>query len=146
MVALCFANGLQGGMSLTYAQSTEALKHAFHINDAAVGVVPAGVSIAGNLGAVPIAALCARHRRTAVLAGMFVVWGVLVALAGLSPASVFGVAAIGFVLFAIFRIASSVLEATDPAAYPLIADWWPREHEAVLNLPHSREANGRNVK
>jgi len=28
----------------------------------------------------------------------------------------------------------------------LIADWWPREHEAVLNLPHSREANGRNVK
>ena len=130
MVALCFANGLQGGMSLTYAQSTEVLKHAFHINDAAVGVVPAGVSIAGNLGAVPIAALCARHRRTAVLAGMFVVWGVLVALAGLSPASVFGVAAIGFVLFAIFRIASSVLEATDPAAYPLIADWWPVEQRA----------------
>lgn len=130
MVALCFANGLQGGASSTYAQSTEALKHAFHVNDAALGVVPFGVALAGNLGAVPIAGLCIRHRRTAVLAGMFVVWGVLLALAGLSPTRVFGVAALGFALFAIFRVASAAMEATDPAAYPLIADWWPVEQRA----------------
>jgi MFS family permease len=31
----------------------------------------------------------------------------------------------GFVLFGILRVAASFLEATDPAALPLIADWWP---------------------
>jgi MFS family permease len=131
MVALCFANGLQGGLSSTYSQATDVLKHTFHVNDAVIGVVPFGVSIVGNVSAVGIAALCARHARTKVLAGMFVTWGVLVALAGLAPSSVFGVAAIGFALFAIFRIASAAMEATDPAAYPLIADWWPVEQRAA---------------
>ena len=130
MVALCFANGLQGGASAAYAQSTEAIKHAFHINDATLGVVPFGVALAGNLGAVPVAALCVRHRRTAVLAGMFVLWGALLALAGLAPGRVFGVAIVGFALFATFRIASAAMEATDPATYPLIADWWPVEQRA----------------
>jgi hypothetical protein len=27
-----------------------------------------------------------------------------------------------------------------------ITDSWPRERKDVFNLPHSREANGRNVK
>jgi len=131
MVALCFANGLQGGAGQTFAQATEALKHTYHINDAALGIVPFGVSLAGNFGAVPVAALCARHKRTSVLAGMFVVWGILMALAGLSPAvRVLGVASAGFALFSIFRIASATLEATDPAALPLIADWWPVEDRA----------------
>jgi MFS family permease len=131
MVALCFANGLQGGANSTYSQATDVLKQTFHVNDAALGVVPFGVSIVGNVAAIWIAALCARHPRTKVLAGMFVAWGVLIALAGLAPSSVFGFAAIGFALFAIFRIASAALEATDPAAYPLIADWWPVEQRAA---------------
>jgi MFS family permease len=131
MVALCFANGLQGGASQTFAQVTEALKHTYHINDAALGVVPFGVSLAGNFGAVPVAILCARKKRTTVLAGMFILWGILMALAGLAPAfSVFGVASAGFALFALFRIASALLEATDPAALPLIADWWPADQRA----------------
>jgi MFS family permease len=131
MVALCFANGLQGGVGSTYSQATEVLKHTFHVNDAALGVVPFGVSIVGNVAAVPIAALCARHARTTVLAAMFAVWGVLVALAGIAPSNVFGVAAFGFALFAIFRIASAAMEATDPATYPLISDWWPVEQRAA---------------
>jgi MFS family permease len=131
MVALCFANGLQGGASQTFAQITEALKHTYHINDATLGIVPFGVSLAGNFGAVPIAALCARHKRTAVLAAMFVLWGILMALAGLTPSfALFGVASAGFALFALFRISSAFLEATDPAALPLIADWWPVEQRA----------------
>jgi len=131
MIALCFANGLQGGASQTYAQVTEALKHTYHINDATLGVVPFGVSLAGNFGAVPVAVLCARKKRTTVLAGMFVAWGILMALAGLAPAfSLFGVASAGFALFALFRIASAALEATDPAALPLIADWWPAQQRA----------------
>jgi len=131
MVALCFANGLQGGASQTFAQVTEALKHTYHVNDATLGVVPFGVSLAGNIGAVPVAVLCARQKRTTVLAGMFVLWGILMAMAGLAPAfSLFGLASAGFVLFALFRIASALLEATDPAALPLIGDWWPAEQRA----------------
>jgi MFS family permease len=131
MVALCFANGLQGGASQTFAQATEALKHAYHINDATLGIVPFGVSIAGNIGAIPVAAMCAKHRRTYVLAGMFLIWGVFILLAGLSPSfALFGVASAGFAVFALFRVCSSFMEATDPAALPLIADWYPVEDRA----------------
>jgi MFS family permease len=131
MVALCFANGLQGGGAQTFAQSTEALKHTFHINDAALGVIPFCVGIAGNAGAVLVAPLCVRHRRTRVLAGMFIVWGILMALASLVPAfRLFGVASAGFALFGFFRVGSALMEATDPAALPLIADWWPLEERA----------------
>jgi MFS family permease len=131
MVALCFANGLQGGISQTWAQATDAIKHSFHVNDAILGIVPFGVGLAGNLGAVPIASFCARYKRVLVLATMFVIWGVLVALAGLAPAfGLFGLAGAGFGVFAIFRMASAVLEATDPATYPLISDWWSLDKRA----------------
>ena len=131
MVALCFANGLQGGMNTTYSQATDVLKDVFHVNDAALGVVPFGVSIVGNVSALGVAWFCARHARTKVLAAMFVIWGMFIALAGLSPASVFGSAVLGFVVFAVCRTASAALEATDPATYPLIADWWPVERRAA---------------
>ncbi len=126
MVALCFANGLQLGGAQTFAQAIDSIKHTFHVSDFAIGIIPFCVGIAGNVGAVPIAYLCVRYRRTRVLAAMFVGWGLLFALTGLVPdISLFGFAAAGFVLFGILRVASSTLEATDPAALPLIADWWP---------------------
>lgn len=126
MVALCFANGLQGGGAQTFAQAIDSIKHAFHVNDFAIGVIPACVGIAGNVGAVPVAHFCARHKRITVLAFMFFFWGVLITLAGVVPDfRLAGFAAAGFVLFAVLRVASSFLEATDPAALPLIADWWP---------------------
>jgi len=126
MVALCFANGLQEGGGQTFAQCIDSIKHAYHVSDFVIGIIPFCVGIAGNVGAVPIAQLCARHSRTKVLAAMFVGWGLLFALAGLVPDfRLFGFAAMGFVLFGILRVAASFLEATDPAALPLIADWWP---------------------
>jgi len=126
MVALCFANGLQLGGAQTFAQAIDSIKATFHVSDFAIGVIPFCVGIAGNVGAVPIAHLCARYRRTRVLAAVFVGWGLLIALAGLVPdMRLFGFAAAGFVLFGVLRVASSALEATDPAALPLIADWWP---------------------
>ena len=126
MVALCFANGLQLGGAQAFSQAIDSIKSTFHVSDFAIGVIPFCVGIAGNVGAVPIAQLCARHSRTRVLAAMFVGWGVLFALTGLVPDfGLFGLAAAGFVLFGILRVASSVLEATDPAALPLISDWWP---------------------
>ena len=126
MVALCFANGLQGGGAQTFAQSIDSLKRTFQVTDFAIGVIPFCVGIAGNAGAVPIAQFCARRKRTTVLGAMFAGWGALMALAGAVPAlRLAGFAAAGFVLFGIFRVGASFLEATDPAAIPLIADWWP---------------------
>jgi MFS family permease len=126
MVALCFANGLQLGGAQTFAQAIDSIKATYHVSDFVIGIIPFCVGIAGNVGAVPIAQLCARYRRTRVLAAMFLGWGLLFALTGLVPdMRLFGFAAAGFVLFAILRVASSTLEATDPAALPLIADWWP---------------------
>jgi MFS family permease len=131
MVALCFANGLQGGMSATFSQATDVIKHSFHVNDAVLGIVPFGVGLAGNLGAVPVAAWCARHKRVMVLSGMFLAWGLLITLAGMAPAfGLFGLAGAGFAGFALFRTASAFFEATDPATYPLISDWWPVDHRA----------------
>ena len=131
MVALCFANGLQGGLTTTYSQATDTLKDVFHVNDAALGIIPFCVSIVGNVSALGVAWFCSRHARTKVLACMFVIWGVFIALAGLSPTSVFGSAVLGFAVFAVVRTASASMEATDPAAYPLIADWWPVERRAA---------------
>lgn len=126
MVSLFFANGLQGGGAQTFAQSIDSIKHTFHVSDFAIGVIPACVGIAGNVGAVPVAHFCSRYNRTTVLAAMFTVWGILITLAGVIPAfRLAGFAAGGFVLFGTIRVASSFLEATDPAALPLIADWWP---------------------
>ena len=132
MVALCFANGLQGGGIQTFAQSTEALKHAFHIKDVALGVVPFLTAITGNVGAIPVAALCSRYARTRVLAAMFAIWAVLMAVTAAVPAvGIFGFAGGGFVLFTFVRVLGSVTEATDPAVYPLIADYWPVEARAA---------------
>lgn len=132
MVALCFANGLQGGMGQTFAQATDAIKQSFHVNDAALGVIPFGVGLAGNLGGVPVASFCARHRRVAVLTTLFVVWGGIIALAGITPRFGFlGVAGVGFGLFALLRVASAICEATDPATYSLISDWWPLDRRAA---------------
>jgi len=131
MISLCFANGLQAGMTTTYSQATDVLKDVFHVNDAALGVVPFAVSIVGNVTALGVAWFCARHARTMVLAAMFVIWGVFVAVAGLSPTSILGSSVLGFAFFAVARTASASMEATDPAAYPLIADWWPVERRAA---------------
>ncbi len=36
-----------------------------------------------------------------------------------------------FPLFVIFRAMTAPTEATDPAALPLLADWWPAEQRAA---------------
>src|SRR5580704_13266753 len=97
MVALCFANGLQGGEVQGFAQSTESLKATFHISDFALGIVPFSMAIAGNLGSVPIAALCSRFPRTKVLGAMYGVWAVLLGVTALVPR--FGLIGISFAGF-----------------------------------------------
>src|SRR5258705_8169615 len=57
MVALCFANGLQGGEIQGVSQATESLRHYFHVGDTALGVLQFFVGMAGAFGAVWIGTL-----------------------------------------------------------------------------------------
>jgi MFS family permease len=121
MVALCFANGLQGGEIQGVSQATESLRAYFHVSDTTLGVLQFCCGLAGALGAVWIGTLCATRRRTRVLATMFAVWTVAMGMNALSTT---------FVMFILVRLVISVTEATDPAVYPLIGDFWPHEERA----------------
>jgi MFS family permease len=121
MVALCFANGLQQGIDQSQSQAIESLKAYFHVTDFAIGLMRVPTGIGGALGALLIARLCQRRARTRVLAAMFAVWSILMFAVGFA-----GI----FAVFVVVRALASPTEATDPAALPLIADWWPAEQRA----------------
>lgn len=121
MVALCFANGLQGGEVQGVSQATESLRAYFHVGDTALGVVQFMCGLAGALGSLGIGALCATRPRTRVLALMFAVWTIAMGVNALSTT---------FVMFIAVRLVISVAEATDPPVYPLIGDFWPHEQRA----------------
>jgi predicted MFS family arabinose efflux permease len=132
MVAICFANGLQGGRTASFSQATESLKHSFHIPDVALGALAFTMSTCGAFGAVAIGAVAARMSRVRLLSIMFGLWTVFMTLAALSPSfSVLGFTLSGFVFLFIVMIPTSVTEATDPLALPLISDYWPLNQRAA---------------
>jgi ACS family D-galactonate transporter-like MFS transporter len=122
MVALCFANALQQGIDQSQSQAIESLKAAFHVSDFQIGLMRVATGPAGAIGALLIARLCRDRARTRVLSGMFVMWSFLMLLTGFVGA---------FPLFVLFRAVTAPTEATDPAALPLLADWWPAEQRAA---------------
>lgn len=122
MVALCFANGLQQGIDQSQSQAIESLKAAFQVSDLQIGLMRVATGPAGALGALLIARLCRHRARTRVLSGMFALWSVFMLFTGFV-----GV----FPLFVMFRAMTAPTEATDPAALPLLADWWPAEQRAA---------------
>ncbi|MEY2422559.1 MAG: hypothetical protein QOI95_2626 [Acidimicrobiaceae bacterium] len=122
MVALCFSNALQQGIDQSQSQAIESLKAAFDVTDFQIGLMRVATGPAGAIGALLIARLCRDRARTRVLSGMFVTWSFLMLLTGFV-----GV----FPLFVLFRAITAPTEATDPAALPLLADWWPAEHRAA---------------
>lgn len=135
MVALCFANGLQQGELQAFSQASDKIKAAFHTSDSALGLVSFCQGVVGAFGALLIGALCVRRRRTRVLAGMFAIWTVLMLLLGLSRRLSVSLAGLNltigaFGVFLLVKLFTSVTEATDPAAYPLIGDYWPLDERA----------------
>jgi len=116
MVALCFANGLQQGIDQSQSQAIESLKASFHVSDLQIGLIRVATGPAGALGALLIARLCRDRARTLVLSGMFATWSVLMFVTGFVSV---------FPLFVLMRALTAPTEATDPAALPLLADWWP---------------------
>ena len=122
IVALCFANGLQQGIDQSQSQAIESLKTAFTVTDFQIGLIRVATGSMGAVGALLVARLCRNRARTKVLGWMFGAWTALMALTGL---------AMNFVVFVAFRTLTAPTEATDPAALPLIADWWPAEQRAA---------------
>ena len=121
MVALCFANGLQQGIDQSQSQAIESLKAAFSVTDFEIGLIRVATGSAGAVGALLVARLCRGRARTKVLGWMFAAWTALMAVTGFATY---------FVVFVLFRTLTAPTEATDPAALPLIADWWPAEQRA----------------
>jgi len=131
MVAVCFANGLQGGRAATLSQATESLKHSFHVPDVALGALTFTMATAGAFAALGTGILANRMARTRLLAIMFGLWTGLMGLSALAPSfSLFGLGVSGFVIFFLVMIPTSITEATDPAALPLISDYWPLNERA----------------
>jgi MFS family permease len=128
MLALGFCNALQNGESNSVANALDGIKHTFHVADAALGAAAVVYSLGGSWGAIPIAGFCARHKRVTVLAAMFAVWSVMMFLAASVPLLVVGMT--GFLAFTFFRLMIGWMEATDPAAYPLISDYYPHDQRA----------------
>jgi MFS family permease len=122
MVSLCFANALQQGIDQSQSQAIESLKASFHVSDLQIGLMRVATGPAGAIGALFIAWLCRDRARTRVLSGMFVTWSLLMFATGFVGA---------FPLFVLFRALAAPTEATDPAALPLLADWWPAEQRAA---------------
>ncbi|MHB8464463.1 MAG: MFS transporter [Acidimicrobiales bacterium] len=128
MIALGFCNALQNGESNAVGNALEGIKHTFHVTDFALGASALLGSVGGSWGAIPIAALCNRYKRVRVLAVMFTVWSGLMFFAGSVPLLLVGMG--GFVIFSFFRLLIGWMEATDPAAYPLISDYYPHDQRA----------------
>jgi MFS family permease len=136
MVAIIFANFLQLGELQSFAQAAESIRHSLHVTDFQLGLLSFLTGVVGALGALPVGALCSRRARTRVLAGMFTIWAALMIVLGLSQhlaLSLFGLRAgmSAFLVFAGVKLVVSLTEATDPAAYPLISDYWPVERRAA---------------
>jgi MFS family permease len=122
MIALGFANLLQNGELQSFSQSTESLRAAFHVSDFLLGAVPFLMGMSGAIAAIFVGMLSARYKRTLVLASMFALWTIFMGLNGL---------VVGFGSFLVVRLLVSVTEATDPAAFPLIGDYWPVDQRAA---------------
>src|SRR6266851_10207649 len=132
MVAICFANGLQGGRTASFSQATESLKHSFHVPDIALGGLAFTMSTCGAFGALPIGVRGARMSRVKLLSIMFGLWTVFMTLAMVSSSfSFLGLTFTGFIFLFIVMIPTSVTEATDPLALPLISDYWPLNQRAA---------------
>jgi predicted MFS family arabinose efflux permease len=121
MVALCFANALQQGIDQSQSQAIESLKSSFDVSDFKIGLIRVATGSAGAIGALVIARLCRDRPRTRVLSGMFAAWAALMAVTGFASY---------FLLFVLFRTMTAPTEATDPAALPLLADYWPADQRA----------------
>lgn len=129
LVTLAATVALESGERLSLSQAFDGLQDEFGISDTALGFLPAAMILVGLVGAFPFGFLADRLRRTALLGTGMGIWAVCMLLNGFAPGY-------GYLLLA--RLGVGMVEANGPAAWSLLADYYPvRERAKRLGLYQS---------
>ena len=116
VVALASTLMLEQGERLSLAQAFDGIKADFGVSDTALGFLAAAMVIVGVVGGIPIGVLADRWRRTTLLVIAMVIWTACMGLGAIAP---------GFVFLLITRLGIGAVEANGPAAFSLMADYYP---------------------
>jgi len=116
VVALAATLMLEQGERLSLAQAFDGIKDDFGVSDTTLGALAASMAIVGVAGAFPMGFLADRWRRTTLLVLAMAVWTACMGLNAVAP---------GFVLLFASRLGVGAVEANSPAAYSLMADYYP---------------------
>ncbi len=116
VVALAATLMLEQGERLSLAQAFDGIRADFGVSDTALGALAAAMVFVGVLGGIPIGALADRWKRTLLLVIAMMIWTVCMGLNAAAP---------GFAFLFIGRLGVGVVEANGPAAYSLMADYYP---------------------
>lgn len=116
VVALASTLMLEQGERLTLAQAFDGIREDFGVSDTALGALAAAMVLVGVVGGIPIGALADRARRTSLMVIAMVVWTVCMGLGAVAP---------GFAFLLAGRLGVGVVEANGPAAFSLMADYYP---------------------
>ncbi len=116
VIALAATLMLEQGERLSLAQAFDGIQDEFGVSDTTLGALAASMAVVGVLGAFPMGYLADHWRRTTLLVLAMGAWTVCMGLNALAP---------GFVLLFAARLGVGIVEANSPAAYSLMADYYP---------------------
>ncbi|HJT04765.1 MAG TPA: MFS transporter [Pseudonocardiaceae bacterium] len=124
VLVLAGALGLPGADFATLSATADNLKHAFHVNNTAIGLLVSVSSLAAAAGTIPIGVLTDRTRRTRLLAISVLGWAVAMLFAG---------AATSYLWLLLSRVALGVVTATTgPTIASLTGDFFPAGSRARM--------------
>jgi MFS family permease len=121
LLALAATQTLEAGERLSLAQAVDGIQAEFGVSDSAVGFLPYAMALIGAPGSVPFGLLADRGRRTRLLGIAMAIWTVTMGLNGLATS---------FAVLFLFRMGVGMVEANSPAAYSLLADYYPMKDRA----------------
>ena len=123
LLALAATQALESGERQSLAQAADGIQRAFHISNTAVSFLPTAMGLVVVIGAPVFGILADRTRRVWLLAGGIAVWTLCMGLNGLAPS---------FALLFLFRMGVGSVETNGPAAFSLLADYYPVQDRARM--------------
>ncbi|HUC05208.1 MAG TPA: MFS transporter [Acidimicrobiales bacterium] len=101
--------------------SSDQIKHAFHVNDTAIGVLFSAFILVNGIVTLPSGYFADRWNRTKAMAATIVLWSLISAVGGVVPTS-------AFALLVVIRASLGFGQAiTDPSGSSVIADFYGTE-------------------
>jgi predicted MFS family arabinose efflux permease len=116
VVALAATLMLEQGERLSLSQAFDGIRDQFGVTDTALGALAAAMVLVGVVGGLPIGALADRWRRATLLTIAVVIWTACMGFGALAP---------GFAFLFIGRLGVGVVEASGPASFSLLSDYYP---------------------